>query len=305
MWQRYWRNVSRERPTKGGVFIFPKTDDLLQDSNSNGPASASTNVLVYSVSIEPSPFTTFVGASNTFVAMGVPPGQSYHDWSPAGTVSGDGRTNTVVFTTLTTNQTVSVQYGPGCSQTITGAVLGLVLSNVTFSVANDILRDDGSGAYSPPHWTATNSYPVTYPRNTTGTVSATFWVVPTNCVNCGSVIIRGDGSSGLNIPATTCTVYTSTLTTPAINFTAAFPNQVDFLNPLTINWKYTGGGATFYDAGSSENPVYITLTNPATANLYHTVVHLACSVGHAVNPTDAQNNTWSQFTSGGTERLST
>jgi hypothetical protein len=34
---------------------------------------------------------------------------------------------------------------------------------------------------------------------------------------------------------------------------------------LTINWKYTGGGSTFYNAGVSENAVYITPTNPATA----------------------------------------
>jgi len=180
-------------------------------------------------------------------------------------------------------------------------VVGLVLSNVTFSVANSILRDDGSGAYPPPHWTATNSYPVTCPRNTTGTVSATFWVVPTNCVNCGSVIIRGDGTGGLNIPATTCTVASATtVTMPATEFVKAFPNQVDYLNPLTINWKYSGGDSTFYDAGASENPVYITLTNPATANLYRTVVHLACSVAGAQDAVHAVIDTWSQFTSGGT-----
>jgi hypothetical protein len=263
--------------------------------------TASTNLVatgaVCTVYISPSPFTTFAGASNTFVATGVPPGQSYHDWSPTGDVSGDGRTNTVVFTTLTTNQTVSVQYGPGCSQTITGAVVGLVLSNVAFSVANDILQDDGSGAYLPPHWTATNSYPVTYPRNTTGTVSATFWVVPTNFSGSNSVIIQGVGSSGLNIPATTVTVVgvQSTVTLPTTNFSTAFANQVDFLNPLTIDWEYTGGGATFYDAGSSVNPVYITLTNPATANLFHTVVHLACSNGHATDTNAAVANTWALF----------
>jgi hypothetical protein len=242
-----------------------------------GFRSASTNVWVYGVSISPSTFTTFIGASNTFIATGIPDGATYHDWSPAGTVSADGRTNTVAFPTLTTNQTVSVQYGPGCSITVTGAVVGLVLSNVTFSVAHNILRDDGSGAYAPPHWTATNSYPVTYPRNTTGAVSATFWVVPTNCPVSGSVIIRGDGSGGLNIPATTCTVASAiTVMLPATKFASAFPNQVDFLNPLTINWKYTGAGSTFYDAGASANPVYITLTNPVTT-VYHTLVHLGCA----------------------------
>jgi len=70
---------------------------------------------------------------------------------------------------------------------------------------------------------------------------------------------------------------------------------VDYLNPLTINWKYTGGGTTFYDAGASENPVYITLTNPATANMYRTVVHLACSNPGATTSNSAVANTWALF----------
>ena len=112
----------------------------------------------------------------------------------------------------------------------------------------------------------------------------------------GSVIIRGDGTGGLNISATTCTVASATtVTLPYTNFVKAFPNQVDYLNPLTINWKYTGGDSTFYDAGASENPVYITLTNPATANMYRTVVHLACSNPGATTSNAAVANSWSVF----------
>jgi len=143
----------------------------------------------------------------------------------------------------------------------------------------------------------TNSYPLCYTRNTSGQVSVTFAIVPRNFNGSGSVIIRGDGSDGLDIPATTVTVAGATITAmlSATNFATAFPNQVDFLNPLTISWKYTGAGTTFYDAGSSANPAYITLTNPATANLYHPVVYLACSNGHATDTNAAVANTWALF----------
>jgi hypothetical protein len=145
------------------------------------PTNLVATGIVYQVSITPANFSTFLGSSNTFITTGTPEGESYHDWTPAGEVSADGRTNTVVCTTLTTNQTVSVQYGPGCSQTVTGAVYGLVLSNVTFSLVNrhNMKQDNGNGFYPSPHWTATSSYPVCYTRNVTGTVSATFWGIPT------------------------------------------------------------------------------------------------------------------------------
>ena len=175
-------------------------------------------------------------------------------------------------------------------------VVGWVVSNVSFTGSSEfnVLQDNGSGPYSAPHWTPTNSSPVLYVANTTGAVTAVFAVAaPTNFA-CSQLYVRGDGSGGLNIPATTCTVAGVTATLTA-NFAAPFANQVGFLNPLTINWKCSGDGINFYDAGSSTNPVYVTLTNPATANLFRTVVHLACSNPGATTSNTAVANTWALF----------
>jgi hypothetical protein len=108
-------------PGPGTYTVAFTVQGTAQNPLSTASASASCQVTVYGVYISPSAFTTFVGASNTFVATGSPSGQSYQNWNPAGVVSGDGRTNTVVFTVGSTNQTVSVQYG-SCSQTVTGIV---------------------------------------------------------------------------------------------------------------------------------------------------------------------------------------
>ena len=49
-------------------------------------------------------------------------------------------------------------------------------------------------------------------------------------------------------------------------------------------------------AGTSTNRAYVTLANPTTANMFHTVVHLACANGHATTEATAVANTWSFFT---------
>ena len=86
--------------------------------------------------------------------------------------------------------------------------------------------------------------------------------------------------------------------TPWLYSLNALPNQVDYINPLTIDWKVSfDNGASFLSAGSSSNTFYITLNSSQTTNLFHTVVHLACSHGGATDTNTAFANTWSFFPS--------
>jgi hypothetical protein len=95
------------------------------------------------------------------------------------------------------------------------------------------------------------------------------------------------------LPATTNSASGGTLTTGAITSTNNFVNQVDFLNPMSIDWSYSPDyGTNWCTAGTSTNKVYVTLANPTTTNMFHTVVHLACSHGHATTTNDAVANTW-------------
>ena len=72
--------------------------------------------------------------------------------------------------------------------------------------------------------------------------------------------------------------------------------MVDYYNPLTINWSYSVPGFNgWVDAGTTACPIYISLLPPITSALNHTVVHLACSQGHATTEAQAVANTWGQF----------
>jgi hypothetical protein len=74
-------------------------------------------------------------------------------------------------------------------------------------------------------------------------------------------------------------------------------SKVDFYKPMTIKWQYAHPSRQKYlDAGRSTNQVYVSLQPPIPGNLYHTVVHLACSKPGATTENQAVANTWSFFT---------
>jgi len=62
----------------------------------------------------------------------------------------------------------------------------------------------------------------------------------------------------------------------------------DFPQDLTINWKHTGGGTTFYDCGASTNQVYVTWTN--TLNAIHTLLDVGCRGAKGVTGTVGIND---------------
>ena len=79
------------------------------------------------------------------------------------------------------------------------------------------------------------------------------------------------------------------------------PSHVDFHDPFEIRWTVTpNDGAKWFDAGTTKNPMYVSLKDPAvgTPDRRHTTVHLACSEGHATTEEEAFANTWAQLGDG-------
>ena len=114
------------------------------------------------------------------------------------------------------------------------------------------------------------------------------------------LVIRGK-ASGTGYP---CTFWSTNSTDGrtgywSVQATADNPipaGKVDFYNPLTIDWKiYSPDMKAHIDAGTTKCPVYVSLKPPITSDLYHTVVHLACSQGNATTEADALAHTWSFF----------
>ncbi len=197
---------------------------------------------------------------------------------------------------MLTNYTITAYLADrtNCSSTATLTVLKVELTNMTFGFGWDLIPDIG-GTYPTPHWTATNSSPYLYERSTRINATATFKVEPSSYT--GNITLSGDGPGDLDFTNTTVAVLGGLATYSATFSTGTLTNYVDFWNPLQISWKYGVDGSVTVDAGQTSNRVYVSLANSATVpTLYHTVVHFACSVGHATNEPQAVSNSWSQLT---------
>lgn len=162
------------------------------------------------------------------------------------------------------------------------------------TIKNDL---DGSN-YSAPQWqdnsaplngTADDAgdkhYPLCYTRNTTASVAVLLVAVPalpsgTTLITSGKVEIRGKGTSlpSYSMPATVATSDATGISVAATALSSAFPNTVYcYAPPVGIQWDYSNdGGTTWTNAGVTSHKVYVTLDNPATPNLYQTVLETGC-----------------------------
>lgn len=156
-------------------------------------------------------------------------------------------------------------------------------ANEYIEVKSDL---DGS-AYSIPHYVASSNTrsPVGYVRNTKPKVTARF------TFNCNKppqqILVRGDvdGQTGVYPQKTVSTGLV--IEYPATVAATALPNTVRYFPQYKIDWKVSfNGGSTWLDAGSSVNPLYVTLAFPLaeipapTDYLwYQTLLHIGCEKG--------------------------
>lgn len=280
--------VSPDGTVNQVVFTSPTTNQTV--TVACGPCSVTITGRVYSLTLSPTNFVTPAGVTNRLVAVGQPPGLVYN-WSAG---SSTGSINHTAFSNPTTNQPLTVSYGP-CTNTAIGTIFTLSLSNVTFSGAlHSVLKDDGSGAYPVPHWTTATNYPVCYTRNTKFTVAAVFAILPAGY--SGGVRIRAEGPDGMKPPDVVASASGGVLSFPATEADMPFPDKVNFYNKMNLSWKCAGpSGTNFTGAGTSLNQVYVTLADPISV-LYHTVVDVACrnAVGKSA-ATDVVNGIWDDF----------
>jgi hypothetical protein len=183
--------------------------------------------------------------------------------------------------------------------------LDLEVRSVSLLGIRTILRDNGEGPYGAPHWStnettgAVASYPVLYVSGDQVRASTQFKLTGDGGF---PVIVKGTVSGG----ATAFTLWGTNDSPggPTCGFDtyADIPlttNLVDSFKPMAISWQYSAKDKLeFVDAGKSTNWVYVSLRQPS-ATLYHTVVHLACSVPGATSDGQAVDNTWNQFTGKG------
>jgi hypothetical protein len=138
---------------------------------------------------------------------------------------------------------------------------------------------------------------------------ATFSVNPPPPQGVTGIYVQGAANSG----AGTFTASSGAIQANAATF-AVFaqdqtnlPFQTQFYNPLQINWSVAqanscnGSGATCASAGTSYNPVYVTLAQnilPLGKTIMLTYVSLAVGNGGATTQAEAFANTWAQVSTG-------
>jgi hypothetical protein len=168
-----------------------------------------------------------------------------------------------------------------------------------------ILQDDGSGQYDAPQWhdpeplnlqVAGVAQPVCYTSGARMRLDVRW-----RMKGSAPILVLGDGNGSYDFPQTAGTQVLDHnrrfLQVYNLDCTTAFQtNRVDFLNPLSVQWWFQPEGYPgWIDAGLNTNQVYVTLKNPLTMNLYHTVVHLACDPPGALDDSGAVANTWINF----------
>lgn len=168
----------------------------------------------------------------------------------------------------------------------------------------DVEKDDGSGAYSGPHWqdSPERRYPFLYKAGATMKIVSAKWDVESP--NPGSTYkVKGTGpsigGSVLEIPETTATLTGSVLTISNVAATVGFESsKVRFFDTFNIVWQVKVDSDPYESAGTSQNPIYVCLRGPDGSGKpipFRTIVHVACASDGAVNAREAVDNSWGRL----------
>ncbi len=172
------------------------------------------------------------------------------------------------------------------TSTFTVYVFKVKLQEVSFSDNHTIKKDDSSSDYSAPHWTDNNldgdaddsgekKFPICYTRNTKAKVSAKIKLTP-DLSSLSDVKIKVK-AVGVQTFAEKSIATSTSITYPETSADSALDDKVDFLNPMTLNWKISiDDGTTWQSITSSANKAYISLEDPTASPLFETLVHIAC-----------------------------
>ncbi len=193
--------------------------------------------------------------------------------------------------------------------TESGFAVKFRVKEVTFvGPVKHITPDNNQGSpYATPHWLdadldgaadgpGDNRFPVAYTRSTNVALTNVRFDVTGTTLSRTGVPVKGTGPDrdiykGVGNMAGGELVVAGIMTS-----TDALPFKVKFYDTYDVEWEVALDGTNFCEAGTSDNPIYITLADPdPKITLFHTVAHLACSVDGARNENKAAKNTWSLF----------
>ena len=172
----------------------------------------------------------------------------------------------------------------------------------------NIKKDDGSGSYTKPQWTATatSKSPVAYVSGNAPSVSAAFTFTCTNAP--AFVHIRGEASDSITFASQKVTLTSTTANTYKLEYpetagSHVFKQEVvRFFKPFVINWQVSfDNGMNWRDIGETKNTLYVTYKTPQAEagefGWFHTVYDLSCrNAQYKTNDKDIIAGIWTEFT---------
>lgn len=181
------------------------------------------------------------------------------------------------------------------------------ITSVSFGGANlSIKKDDGSGSYTKPQWSAAAKNPVAYVSGTAPSVSASFTF---QCANAPAFVhLKGEASDSITFPSQKAILSntgsgTYKLDYPETAGSHVFKKEViRFFKPFIINWKISfDNGNSWRNIGETQNTLYVTYKTPQAEagefGWFHTVYDLSCR--NAQTKTTEQDiiaGVWNEFT---------
>ena len=187
----------------------------------------------------------------------------------------------------------------------------LELQSVTFFGPDfiKVVQDDGSD-YPTPQWERTNPSPspVGYVRDSRMVVEVTLQAVA--AISDGPVYIKGDGPDGMEFPVVQDTLNGGAVT--AALQSDILPDYVEYWDSseFQVTWFYArNADGPWYEAGTSQNQLYVTLGPPKTSLMnpspvYHTLIHLGSKNARVENSESlVVDKIWDEFTDRNVRRM--
>jgi hypothetical protein len=181
--------------------------------------------------------------------------------------------------------------------------------SVSFTGNNlNIKKDDGSGSYTKPQWTAAaiDKSPVAYASGEAPKVSASFTF---QCSNAPAfVYLRGEASDSMLFPSQKVTLTNSSTNLYKLEYQESTGSHiftqgiVRFFKPFVINWEISfDNGVNWRTIGETKNTLYVTYKTPQTEagefGWFHTVYDLSCrNAQHQSTEKEIIAGIWTEFT---------
>jgi hypothetical protein len=172
----------------------------------------------------------------------------------------------------------------------------------------NIKKDDGSGSYAKPQWTAAtvDKSPVAYISGDAPKVSASFTF---QCSNAPAfVYLRGEASDSITFPSQKITLTNAAANSYKLDYPESTgshvfkPGIVRFFKPFIINWEISfDNGISWRSIGETKNTLYVTYKAPQAEvgdfGWFHTVYDLSCrNAQYKSTEKDIIAAIWTEFT---------